>query len=92
VVGGSGTKLPIYHTVTACKAPCNRATGVAYPLADGPVTFDSGELGAGPPGITAAAQRSTWSVPSDLGTGTYTYFCRVHPYMRGAFRVKPPGS
>jgi hypothetical protein len=92
VVGASGTNLPIYHTVTACKAPCNRATGVAYPLADGPVTFDSGELGAGPPGITAAAQRSTWPVPSDLGTGTYTYFCRVHPYMRGAFRVKPPGS
>ena len=26
--------------------------------------------------------------PSDLGRGTYTYFCRVHPYMRGAFRVK----
>ena len=20
--------------------------------------------------------------------GTYTYFCRVHPFMRGSFRVK----
>ena len=26
--------------------------------------------------------------PTNLGPGTYTYFCRVHPFMRGAFRVK----
>ena len=37
----------IWHTITACKAPCNRSTGIAYPLADGDVTFDSGELGIG---------------------------------------------
>src|SRR5829696_5430124 len=24
----------IWHTITACKAPCNRSTGIAYPLAD----------------------------------------------------------
>ena len=29
----------------------------------------------------------TWSTPADLPPGTYTYFCRVHPFMRGAFRV-----
>jgi plastocyanin len=23
-----------------------------------------------------------------LTDGTYTYFCRIHPFMRGAFRVK----
>ena len=23
----------IFHTITACKAPCNRTTGIAYPLA-----------------------------------------------------------
>jgi plastocyanin len=74
----------IWHTITACKAPCNRTTGVAYPLADGDVNFDSGELGvAGPP----TADRLTWSTPADLPTGTYTYFCRIHPSMRGAFRV-----
>ncbi len=78
----------IFHTITACKAPCNRTTGIAYPLADGPVDFDSGELGFGPQGFTAAANRDTWSTPTDLGPGTYTYFCRVHPFMRGAFRVK----
>jgi plastocyanin len=78
----------IYHTITACKAPCNRTTGIAYPLANGPVDFDSGELGFGPEGFTAAANRDTWSTPPTLGPGTYTYFCRVHPFMRGAFRVK----
>lgn len=72
----------IWHTITACKAPCNGATGIAYPLADG--TFDSGQLGkAGSP----TAGRLTWSIPTDLPPGTYTYFCRVHPFMRGAFRV-----
>ena len=35
-----------------------------------------------------AANRLDWSTPDNLGPGTYTYFCRVHPYMRGAFRVK----
>ena len=31
----------------------------------------------------------TGAIPNDLPTGTYSYFCRVHPYMRGAFRVVP---
>ncbi len=77
----------IWHTITACKAPCNRRAGIAYPLADGPVDFDSGELGTGPAGATAAANRVTWRTPRTLKPGTYTYFCRVHPFMRGAFRV-----
>ena len=78
----------IFHTITACKAPCNRSTGISYPLADGEIDFDSGELGFGPPGLTAAENTVTWETPKDLRAGTYTYFCRVHPYMRGAFRVK----
>jgi plastocyanin len=77
----------IFHTITACKAPCNRTTGVAYPIANGRVVFDSGELGRGPVGLTPAANRVTWKTPKNLRPGTYTYFCRVHPFMRGAFRV-----
>lgn len=74
----------IWHTITACKAPCNRSTGIAYPRADAAVQFDSGELGiAGSP----TANRLTWQTPTDLNAGTYTYFCRIHPFMRGAFRV-----
>jgi plastocyanin len=78
----------IWHTITACKAPCNKTTGIAYPLADGPVDFDSGELGIDNRGFTAAAQRVRWSTPKSLKPGLYTYFCRVHPFMRGAFKVK----
>lgn len=69
----------IFHTITACKLPCNRSTGIAYPLANGPVQFDSGELGYGPHGFTAAANTDTWQAPANLPKGTYSYFCRVHP-------------
>jgi plastocyanin len=78
----------IFHTITSCRAPCNRSTGIAYPLADGRVRFDSGQLGVGPRGFTAAANRVRWTTPKNLEPGTYTYFCRVHPFMRGAFEVK----
>jgi len=74
----------IWHTITSCQAPCDGYTGIAYPLANGPIQFDSGELGtAGPPSSGSA----TWSTPTNLPPGTYTYFCRIHPFMRGAFRV-----
>jgi plastocyanin len=79
----------IWHTITACKEPCNRRTGIAYPLANGRVQFDSGQLGfGGPPVFTPTAQRDSWRTPKNLRPGTYTYFCRVHPFMRGAFRVR----
>ena len=75
----------IYHSITSCKPPCNRATGIAYPIADGDVQFESGTLGSAKPPATGALQ---WTTPSNLAPGTYTYFCRIHPFMRGAFRVK----
>lgn len=116
-----------FHTITACRAPCNLTGGIGYPLADGRAIFDSGELGYGPTlssrlystgtgdtvPITAAkpvparAERcrdvpglvrvvssgcvgsSTWRTPKDLEPALYTYFCRIHPFMRGAFRVVP---
>jgi hypothetical protein len=117
-----------FHTVTACKAPCNRGSGIGFPLADGRGLFDSGELGYGPTvnlgalpdgdgdngvPLTAAIDTPTaranctgaegltklvqsgcvgavkWRTPKSLTPGTYTYFCRVHPFMRGAFRVVP---
>jgi plastocyanin len=85
-----------YHTITACKAPCTASTGIAYPLANAKIQFDSGELGygptAGPFKLTPAANRNTWSTPKSLPSGTYTYFCRIHPFMRGAFRVVPAGK
>jgi hypothetical protein len=74
----------LYHSITSCKAPCNRKTGIAYPIADGPVQFDSNTLGARIPAVGT----NEWTTPDNLKPGTYTYFCRIHPFMRGAFRVK----
>lgn len=74
----------IWHTITACRAPCDGKTGIAFPLADAARMFDSGELGFGGP---PASGKDTWSTPTNLPPGTYTYFCRIHPFMRGAFRV-----
>jgi plastocyanin len=84
VLSGQDNGLGIYHSVTSCKAPCNRSTGIAYPLADGTFDFDSGQLGD----RTPAVGRMDWKTPKSLPQGTYTYFCRIHPSMRGAFRVK----
>ena len=88
----------IYHTITTCAFPCLGQTGAAFPLPDGrtsagrPLDLDSSELGIGAPEIGPTAQRLDWSVPVTKEAGfqpgeTVTYFCRVHPFMRGAFEV-----
>jgi len=79
---GGGQQL--YHSITSCKAPCTGKTGIAYPLADGKVSFESNTLGTQIPASGAVS----WRTPPNLKPGTYTYFCRIHPFMRGAFRVK----
>lgn len=76
----------IWHSVTSCKAPCNRSTGISYPIPDGEFQFDSGQLGMGG---EPTVGRNTWSTPANLPVGTHTFFCRIHPLMRGALRVKP---
>ena len=76
----------IWHSITSCAPPCNRNTGIAYPIPDGEHQFDSGQLGD----VVPAVYRRTWETPDDLPVGTYTYFCRIHPMMRGAFRVTKP--
>ena len=65
---------------------CNKTTGIAYPLANGKADFDSGELGTGPVGFWPVAGKVVEDA-EEPAPGTYTYFCRIHPFMRGAFRV-----
>lgn len=82
----------IWHTVTTCRQPCTGTTGISYPLADALPPLDSLELGYGyPDRVQPAAQRHAYSLKpreSGLRPGeTYTYFCRIHPFMRGAFKV-----
>ena len=89
----------IWHSITSCEAPCNRSTGISYPLPDGRFRFDSGQLGTlegspaeGPlrPALTnGTVGRLDWATPSDMPTGLYTFYCRIHPSMRGAIKVLP---
>ena len=80
-----------WHSITSCKAPCNRGSGIGYPLANGPVKFDSGQLGFGN-GTSSEVTTGDdqYETPPLTDPGTYTYFCRIHPFMRGSIRVKPP--
>lgn len=90
--------LDIYHTITSCGYPCTGETGTAFPLSNGTtnldraINFDSGELGYGIPEIGPAKQTAEWSLPL-TGAGGYkpgevlTYYCRIHPFMRGAVEV-----
>jgi plastocyanin len=88
----------IYHTATSCAFPCLGPTGTSFPLADGTtssgtsIDFDSGELGYGAPEIGPAKQTLDWGLPVTADNGykagdVVTYFCRIHPGMRGAFEV-----
>ncbi len=81
--GSAAYRSSIFHTVTSCQSPCGLDTGISYPLANGAGGYDSAQLGVGTP----ASGKLTWSTPTNLAPGTYTYFCRIHPFMRGVFRV-----
>ncbi|MCB0870022.1 MAG: hypothetical protein KDB52_04245 [Solirubrobacterales bacterium] len=82
----SDIEKEVWHSLTSCKAPCNKSTGIAYPIADGSFRFDSGQLGVGG---APTVERTTWTTPANLPVGTHTFFCRIHPLMRGAIRVVP---
>ena len=61
------------------------------------MSFDSGQLGFnynnyGGLVKAPAADRDTWKTPKALEPGTYNYFCRIHPFMRGSFRVAEANS
>jgi plastocyanin len=79
-----------WHTITSCSAPCNRGAGIGYPLAGGAINFDSGQLGYGT-GLSSEVTAGTgvYTTPPLTKPGkTYTYFCRIHPFMRGSIRVR----
>jgi hypothetical protein len=89
----------VIHTITSCKFPCLGPTGGAFPLPDGEtsqgrrVDFDSGQLGISVPEISGAKNALDWTTPVTEAAGykpgeIVTYFCRIHPSMRGAFEVK----
>jgi plastocyanin len=89
------TAIDVFHTITSCAFPCTGPTGTSFPLANGAtsagraVDFDSGQLGYGTPEITGAKQTANWQLdltgyqPGEI----VTYYCRIHPFMRGAVEV-----
>ena len=88
----------LLHTITTCKFPCLGRTGAAFPLPDGQTSsgraldLDSSQVGLGVPSLGGATNRLMWSTPITREAGyrpgeTITYFCRIHPFMRGAFQV-----
>ena len=90
--------IDVYHTVTSCAFPCTGPTGTAFPLANGATSkgtrmdFDSSELGYGPPVIGPAKNTTEWDLDVSPAAGftpgdVVTYYCRIHPGMRGAFEV-----
>jgi hypothetical protein len=94
--------IDVYHSATSCEYPCTGPTGTAFPLANGRTSagrdldFDSGELGFGLPYIGAAKQTFDWDLEITEDAGfqpgeVVTYYCRIHPFMRGAFEVGEPG-
>ena len=81
----------VWHSITSCRAPCNRGPGIGYPLAGGPIKFDSGQLGYWTnlsEGVTTGSNQDL-TPPLRKAGKTYTYFCRIHPFMRGSVRTKP---
>ena len=89
----------ILHTITTCKFPCLGPTGGSFPLPDGETSqgrkldLDSGQLGYSVPEISGARNVMDWTTPVTEAAGykpgeIVTYFCRIHPSMRGAFEVK----
>lgn len=77
----------VRHTVTSCRSPCNGPYRANYPFGDG--TFHSGALGATPLDTYINVQTvPRWELDTQpLEPGRYTYYCRLHPWMRGSFFV-----
>ena len=74
----------IRHSVTTCPWPCNGPYLGNYPKPDG--RWDSGTLGYD--AVDGGSPDPRSSTPPDLPKGRYSYFCRIHPWMRGAFEVE----
>ena len=74
----------VRHSMTSCPAPCDGRYFANSPQPDG--TFDSRALGYDITG--GGSYLPTWTLDTaPLEPGRYTFFCRLHPSMRGAFEV-----
>lgn len=77
----------VRHSITSCAFPCNGGYYANYPFHDG--TFDSGSLGFTPvETYERGSDAPVWTLDtSDLEPDIYSYYCRLHPTMKGSFAV-----
>lgn len=91
----------VRHTVTSCEWPCNGPYVANYPQPDG--LFDSGKLGNTDPidgggFVTEGGPLMGYGLAEEtdpifeldtagMDPGLYSFYCRVHPWMRGTLEV-----
>ena len=93
-----GTTLTIYnadaainvrHSLTTCTWPCTGTYVSNFPFPDGRI--DTGKLGNFDPidgGLTGDDTVPIYELDTTtMPTGWYSYYCRIHPFMRGAFEL-----
>ncbi|MGI8774870.1 MAG: cupredoxin domain-containing protein [Actinomycetota bacterium] len=88
VINEDYAEAGVRHSVTSCKAPCNGPYAANYPFHDG--SFHSGALGyTWEETYVTARQEPYWEFDtSKLEKGYHTYFCQLHPWMRGGFYIE----
>lgn len=83
--------LNIRHTFTSCAWPCVGTYVSNFPQpTGGPLAFDTGKIGNVDPvdgGITGDDTVPLYQFEVTQPAGKYAYYCRVHPFMRGAFEI-----
>ncbi|HEX9775618.1 MAG TPA: hypothetical protein VGB83_08555 [Actinomycetota bacterium] len=80
--------MNVRHTFTSCALPCNGGYVSNYPLPDG--EFDTDKMGNVDPidgGFSGDWQPIYELDTAGLDPAVYSYYCRIHPSMRGAFEV-----
>ncbi len=98
--------LGVRHTLTTCSWPCNGEYVANYPQPDG--ELDTGKLGnldyidggavqnTGDTPIGYGPTDDAYPVidldTSELEPGYYSFYCRIHPWMRGWFEVVEPSA
>ena len=87
----------VRHTFTSCAWPCVGPYVSNFPLpTGGPLAFDTGKIGNLDPidgGVTGDDTAPLYTLDtSKMPVGRYSYFCRIHPFMRGAFQVVAPSG
>ena len=77
--------LPHDHRLPGALQPRHRASPTRSPTAR---SGSTPATSASAPRASPRPRSGTLADAAKPEAGTYTYFCRVHPFMRGAFRVR----